>query len=263
MRRILTVTFTAALVLPAAPSGAITYGEPDGDAHPNVGALIAEWRDPGVKEHLCSGTLIDEDVFLTAAHCTDFLESEGISEVWVSFDRDVDPITRKSKLIPGSYVTNPAYTHAQSDPGDLAVVLLSKRVGSAPGLLPTIGRFDEMRRSGTLQTTGFTAVGYGVHEPETGGGPPRFPYDGERWRSVSSFDALNDAWLRLKQNAATGDGGTCFGDSGGPNFLGAGASETRVIASVTITGDAMCKATNTTLRLDTRAAHSFIQPYLD
>jgi hypothetical protein len=120
-----------------------------------------------------------------------------------------------------------------------------------------------MYAEGTLQTSRFTAVGYGVHEPERGGGPPVFPYDGERWRSVSSFSALNKAWLRLSQNDATSDGGTCFGDSGGPNFLGAGATETNIIASVTVTGDAMCLSTNTTLRLDTQAAHAFINPFLD
>ena len=48
-----------------------------------------------------------------------------------------------------------------------------------------------------------------------------------RWVAVSEFRALNGAWLRLSQNDATGDGGTCFGDSGGPNFLGAGNDETK------------------------------------
>jgi hypothetical protein len=59
------------------------HGEPDGDGHPNVGALVAEWLRPGEKQILCSGTLIDEDLFLTAGHCTGFLESQGIEDVWV------------------------------------------------------------------------------------------------------------------------------------------------------------------------------------
>jgi hypothetical protein len=41
-----------------------------------------------------------------------------------------------------------------------------------------------------------------------------------------------------------GDDGTCYGDSGGPNFLGAGAMETNIVAATTITGDLMCRATN-------------------
>lgn len=116
---------------------------------------------------------------------------------------------------------------------------------------------------GMLKGQLFTAVGYGVHEPETGGGPPTFEFDGERWRSVSEFNALNDAWLRLSQNNATSDGGTCFGDSGGPNFLGARETETDIIASITVTGDAMCLATNDTYRLDTKTARAFLGQFLD
>jgi hypothetical protein len=160
-------------------------------------------------------------------------------------------------------VTNPGFNQRQSDPGDIAVVLLDRPVaGLTPAELPTAGLLDQMKRAGTLNGEKFTAVGYGVHEPEVGGGPPRFPYDGERWRSVSEFNALNRVWLRMSQNDATSDGGTCFGDSGGPNFLGAGATETDIIASITVTGDAMCLATNVTYRLDTASARGFLDDYV-
>src|SRR3989454_1834851 len=59
--------------------------------------------------------------------------------------------------------------------------------------------------------------------------PPRstlFPYTtlfrsltGDRQISTSSFRNLHDAWLYMSQNNHHGDGGTCFGDSGGPTFL--------------------------------------------
>ena len=264
MRKVLALPTALAvlLILAVSPSQAITYGAPDGNGHPNVGALIAEWRDPGVKEQICSGTLVDEDVFLTAAHCTDFLDSIGIAEVWVSFDQDVVPVTKKTRLIAGEYVTNPGYNQSQSDPGDLAVVLLSRDQGAAPGVLPEVGLFDEMHAAGTLQTSRFTAVGYGVQERVKGTGNTH-PDDGLRRVAVSSFNTINTNWLRLDQNPAHGSGGTCFGDSGGPNFLGAGSSETNIIASTTITGDGKCGSTNVTLRLDTESAHTFIEPFLD
>ncbi len=41
-----------------------------------------------------------------------------------------------------------------------------------------------------------------------------------------------------------------------------GGTATTTIASLTVTGDAMCKATPVTYRLDTRAAHDFIGPFL-
>ncbi len=59
-------------------------------------------------------------------------------------------------------------------------------------------------------------------------------------------------------NEALGDGGTCYGDSGGPNFLGS----TTVLAATTITGDAVCRATNVIYRLDTPAARTFLARYV-
>jgi hypothetical protein len=55
-------------------------------------------------------------------------------------------------------------------------------------------------------------------------------------------------------NPAKGDGGTCYGDSGGPNFLGT----TDILAATTITGDSVCRATNVTYRLDTAPARAFL-----
>ena len=52
---------------------AITNGRPDGDDHPYVGILLFEEHDPDTGElvdaWLCSGTLIEPTVVLTAGHC--------------------------------------------------------------------------------------------------------------------------------------------------------------------------------------------------
>ena len=76
--------------------------------------------------------------------------------------------------------------------------------------------------------------------------------------AVGTLNATNKTWLRISMNASTGNGGTCYGDSGGPNFLG----QTNVIAAITITGDAVCRATNVTYRLDTESARSFLSRYV-
>jgi secreted trypsin-like serine protease len=262
LRRLLpAVVLIAALALQAGPAGAITYGEPDGNAHPNVGALIVDFAgDDEGPVHICSGTLIDEDLFLTAAHCTSFLTP--LDRVYVSFATDVDPIPKR--LLPGTAISHPDFGHDQSNSFDIAVVDLNRDVtGLTPAAITEVGLLDRLDEAGTLASTRFTAVGYGVHEPTKGGGPPQFPYDGMRWRSVSTFNALTTAWLRLSQNANTSEGGTCFGDSGGPNFLGAGQSETDIIAAITISGDAMCRSTNVTYRLDTPWVHEFLGRFLD
>ena len=116
--------------------------------------------------------------------------------------------------------------------------------------LPTAGLFDALSKSHALKGQQFTSVGYGSLQPKIGGGPPSFEYTDTRRYSTSTFNALNAAWLRLSQNPATGNGGACYGDSGGPNFLG----DSTMIAGITVTGDAMCRATNTVYRLDTPSA---------
>ncbi|MDP8911372.1 MAG: trypsin-like serine protease, partial [Actinomycetota bacterium] len=74
MNRIVIALASLACTLAFAATGsAITYGQPDGNRHPNVGAMVADWRKNGHLELFCSGSLISPTVFLTAAHCTSYL----------------------------------------------------------------------------------------------------------------------------------------------------------------------------------------------
>jgi secreted trypsin-like serine protease len=254
----LTMTLLAAGALAAAPSGAIVNGQLDGNLHPQVGALIAETGEGGQKEVLCSGSLIAPTVFLTAAHCTDYLASLGITDVWVTFD---SRFTSSSPLIHGSYVTDPAYNAyagpgGSADPHDLAVVLLDHAAGVTPVRLPTAGLLGTMNLKG--QT--FTAVGYGTVRTGPTGGPNAFFFDSTRRYALQSFLSLEPAWLNLSENPSTGSGGTCYGDSGGPHFLGGTSSNLQV--SLTVTGDTVCRATDKTYRLDTASARAFLGDYV-
>jgi secreted trypsin-like serine protease len=260
LRRLLAaLTVACATLAIASGASATTYGVSDGNTHPNVGAFIADFRQNGHPDVLCSGSLIAPTVFLTASHCTAFLESIGVTKAWVTFDSTY--VEGKSKLIPATMHTNPLYNGAQSDPEDIAVLTLSKPVSLTPAQLPPLGLLDRMKKAGTLNgSTQFTSVGYGVHEPTIGGGPPDFPFTSDRNMAIGTFDALNNVWLRLSQNNATGDGGTCFGDSGGPEFLGGPTSNLQV--SLTVTGDSMCLATNVDYRVDTPQARAFLGQFV-
>lgn len=240
---------SAALLGPTSPGGAIANGRPDGDEHPNVGALVAEWQTPGRKDVLCSGTLIAPRVFLTAAHCTSYLESLGISRVWVSFDAAYDAT---STLFAGTMHTDPEYRRSQGDPHDLAVVVLERAVaGVVPAELPRAGAFDGVDLRGRT----FTAVGYGKHEADKdGAGRPVQAAPLVREQATASLTTTTATWLKMSQNEAQGWGGTCKGDSGGPNFLGT----SNLLAATTITGDTYCKATNVAYRLDTPSARRFL-----
>jgi hypothetical protein len=177
----------------------------------------------------------------------------------VSFDNPIpwgELTARSTRLIPAAQVvTNPAFSQAQDDPGDIGVLVLASRAqGVTPATLPGAGVLDRLSATGGLQQAVFTAVGYGVQDRVVGGGEPFFQDRNPvpRMFAFSSFSALNRAYLRLSQNPSTGAGGTCFGDSGGPNFLD--VEGTRTLVATTVRGDAVCRSTNVTYRLDTEAA---------
>jgi len=255
--RTLSALFAAALLC-SGPAGAIVNGQLDGTRHPEVGALIAEFRQAGQKDVLCSGTLIAPQVFLTAGHCTTLLASLGITDVWVTFDPH---FTSSSQLIHGSYVTNPLFGFSgpggSSDPHDQAVVLLDHAAtGITPARLPT----ENLLNTLDLRSQTFTAVGYGTVRVDKTGGPNAFFFDSTRRFATQSFLSLEPAWLNLSENPSTGSGGTCFGDSGGPHFLGGLDSNLEV--ALTVTGDAVCRATDKDYRLDTKAARDFLSSFV-
>ena len=233
------------MLLGVAPSSAITNGAADGDRHPNVGGLVADAPYSDGTWIYCSGTLVSSTVFLTAAHCG---EGDRVRVTFSSAYHDGDA------LYAGSFHADPLYTGAQSDPHDIAVVVLDREVeGITPASLPTSGAFDRLP-SGQP----FTSVGYGAHEVTNSPGGHQYLYDDVRGVATGTLNATNTAWLRISMNPSTGNGGTCYGDSGGPNFLGS----TGTLAAITITGDAVCRSTNVVYRLDSSSARAFLAQYL-
>lgn len=231
-------------------AGAITNGAPDGSGHPEVGALLAPVAYSDGTWATCSGTLISPTVFLTAAHC-----DQGVSRVAVTFASSY--VAGTSKTYWGDWHADPRFRQAQSDPFDVAVVVLDKAVkGIAPARLPEPGSLEKIAPG-----TRFTSVGYGAQSVTIDHGPT-FHYADVRFFATGGLYTTTQSWLKISMNPAHGDGGTCYGDSGGPNFLGAGSTETNIVAGTTVTGDFLCKATNVDYRLDTESARSFLSQFV-
>ncbi len=117
-RKIFTLSLVLALLFVlVTPALAISYGEPDGNEHPNVGSMVLDVPGRGLFQ-LCSGTLISENVFLTAAHCT--VDLDGIlaelpgARVLVTFD---PTISETGTFFTGAWHTNPDYNNYQGKGG--------------------------------------------------------------------------------------------------------------------------------------------------
>ena len=263
-RRLMTiVTVTLLLLVFALPVFAITYGVPDGDAHPFVGSMVLRWD--GDLYQLCSGTLISSDVFLTASHCTawldDFLAENPGAEILVTFDQE---ISDSSTFYTGQWYTNPEYiaSNDAADTSDIAVIVLDQAPGIDPASLPTAGLLDQLKASHVLKDTRFTAVGYGTIREQKTKGPQAILDNMERRRSEQGFLSLTNAWITLSGNVSTGSGGTCYGDSGGPHFIHLNGQETDIVVAVTVTGDANCLATDKDYRTDTPQAREFLSQFV-
>lgn len=262
----LTLSLVCGSLLLPPKTSAITYGFVDSNNQfRNTGAFIVKSTN-GQIFPICSGTLITPNVFLTAAHCTLFYTQDLAPEgdvAYVSLDQSIpfgSLTSNKTELLPVAHVvSNPNYNPSQGDSGDIGVLILERSVRAVtPATLPACGLLDQLVAQNGLKTATFTNAGYGLQNRVVGGGLPFFqdlnPIP--RMFSFSSFNSLNGGYLRLSQNPSTGNGGTCFGDSGGPNFLTVNGKQ--LIVAITITGDSVCRSTNVDYRLDTVSAQGFL-----
>jgi hypothetical protein len=272
MRRVicfagLSLSLICGSLLLAPRTSAITYGFVDtNNTFRNTGAFVVKLSSTGQVFPICSGTLITSNVFLTASHCTVFYTQELAPAgyvAYVSLDQSLpfgDLTSNKTQLLPvAQVVSNPGYNQSQSDSGDIAVLILARGVrGVTPATLPACGLLDRLVAQNGLKMAVFTSAGYGVQNRVVGGGVPFFQdlNPVPRMFAFSSFNSLNEGYLRLSQNPSTGNGGTCFGDSGGPNFFTVNGQP--LIVAITITGDSVCRSTNVDYRLDTISAQAFL-----
>jgi secreted trypsin-like serine protease len=239
-------------VIAVPPVGAITNGALDGNGHPYVGLMVAQDGN-GTPLWRCSGTLLSPTLFLTAGHCTEAPAAHV--EIW--FDADVESgIPANGYPFTGDVGGTP-YTHPNYNPDafylyDLGVVVLdAPMVRDAYGALPGEDVLDGLARRRGRQNVAFTSVGYGLQEsfPD----PASFLEHNVRVRMVAhphliqinAPGSTGDFSLLLSNNHATG--GTCFGDSGGPNFIG----NSNIIGGVTSFGkNGNCAGTGGVYRVD-------------
>jgi hypothetical protein len=280
-----TVVAVAVLVASAGPALAInSYNATPAPERTEVGALVATWDNDGNPatpdrvDWVCSGTMVDSNTFLTAAHCTAPDTWPPNVRFYVSLDQDVqagldaataahpgDPTAIAQAVgVEGTAYTEPGFPGNSSDAHDVAVIELPAAAVAArwtftPATLPTAGQLDKLGPR-ALNGTSFVVAGYGTQESARGPGGQTHPGGGVRMKAPVTFDALNKTWVRLAMTEPQGNGGACYGDSGGPNFAVLGGK--LVLVATTITGDTPCYATNVTYRMDTPTARTFLARFV-
>ena len=283
----------ALLLATATPAGAITYGQPDAGEHPYVGFMIFfDPAEPGWFS--CSGTLLDADTFLTAAHCTYGIGTKGEAsprtsggtDVWVTFQEQevlkgwplrADYPTEEALYAARSawlnansaYTRGTAYPHPEYDnfadfpvTHDVGVVQLKRNMRmSRYGQLAALGTAEQLVANTAPNDALVETVGYGIQSIQ-----PK-PMDVEsRFKSTSRIVELNGNQsvggnLHTLNNPSEvgGKGGSCFGDSGGPVFVN---NTNQVIAVVSYGPSQTCHGADYSWRVDTQAARLFVSQFL-
>ena len=252
------IAFAIALVsilAVSAPAGAITGGTEDTDnTYSNVGMVVFYNPDGRFR---CSGTLIAPRLFLTAAHCTfqdigkvavtfdwEISRSEPESEINIpraADDSGPDDAVSAVGFTPADisapeYVGEPTYvlgtprTHPEySDFTDLknwndtGVVILDAPVDLPTTPLAPANYLNQFRQP-RFNKTVLLVVGYGTEVRQEGSNmkpiPRRQPIVRRFTTEIGQKLTSQIYQVNGNEHDPRAEGGSCFGDSGGPGMHG-------------------------------------------
>lgn len=286
MKKVTQLALSALLVLASSQASAITWGQPDGEDHPNVVVLLFLQNGEGL--YSCSGTLLTPYVVMTAGHCT---EGGGQPNdiTFVRNDSDIDAIIESELFgtwggdlglwlfntwVLGAAVPHPDFDDYAAFPNtyDIGLVLLEEPIYVAEyGAMPELNQFDYLLTArGPISKRQAAIVGYGLV-----GKIPAFADDTwARYQGLSAVANLGHAAVSGRQNfqftnnpgKGSGSGGTCSGDSGGPAFWidPDSGEETNIVMAVnsyTLTPN--CNGTDYQFRTDIPEAQDFVDQWID
>lgn len=293
LRLFLALSVVCALVS-FVPTGAqaVTNGQYDGNNHPYVVYLTDNFSScSGV---LLSPTVMLTAAHCFFDSSSPFLglnTETGAPLVGVSFDPNlINTLHGPEKVwYIGSYYYDPQFVLQEKDlignqrgglPGmdthDIAVVIFTNIGCHVPsstdtvscGSIPpaaSLGMYGALPSAGLVDTlamgTPVDLVGFGVQNFVNGGGPcvgPCKKRPGD-WATrffatttlIQSNNSMSDEFIKFHDNK----GGTCYGDSGGPDLLG---GTNMVIGINSLGGGEQCEATSYSYRVDTAEALNWI-----
>jgi hypothetical protein len=254
------------LLVSAVAAYAITNGVPDGNNHPYVGLAVFDTEDGPAWR--CSASLLTPTLVLTAGHCTDGAVAARVWFAEVVTGNPEYPFSGTTSY-DGIPYTYPGFCIGCGNglpgfaAGDVGVIVLSEPVPTsvvnAYAALPAPGLVGTLRNK-----TRVDFVGYGVQEQIHGGGPPVWTGLRNRFFApselVSGRFVHSGQFMRLALNPGGGSGGTCFGDSGGPDLL---AGTSTVLAVNSYVTNSNCSGVGYSARGDIPEVLSWINGFPD
>jgi hypothetical protein len=269
-------TLATALVISACgavPALAVDEGVPDFNGHPNVGMMGFDVDGAGPEPTVawCTGTVVSDAVFLTAAHCLINFEPGTSFAVTLAAGAPATPMYRPGRIFedfpfpfsaPAPFATeaviHPKFGGDELRTHDVGVLRFPPGTfaGVTPVQLPRPDQLDRVAR----ERQSFRLVGYGG-DPEWGNGALVVLAEGYRQTATAPLKRLTRNQLQLDgRTRVTGQGGLCLGDSGSPQLLGDSNLQLSLLSNV---DDPNCHGPILGQRLDTPSERRFLGEYVD
>ena len=257
MRGSLAVIATALLLVAtfATPAGAISNGQEDTNGKfPYVGLVMVPATGGGF--WLCSGALIEGGKkVLTAAHCIDDYSSPGPETAFFSVKSHPQSL---DDFEIGTIHPHPGWCIGCGpglkgfDTRDVAVIVLDGQINLPKyAKLPSQGYVDKLRNQSKVDI-----VGYGLQRVM---GKAKLAPTDKRYYAVTkllpSKHVHSSEFIKLGAGKGMGMGGTCFGDSGGPNLK---HGTDRILAVTSYGNNAICAGVGYSNRIDLKDVLQFI-----
>jgi hypothetical protein len=260
--------------------------EEEGDISPSVAdecrQACAQDMRPATHEgggFVCTGTVVSPNVVVTAAHCVESNGSRGDVELYVSSELNVRDFGGTGQEPPNfdilgrgqhrawrvdSVVAHERYVEAEALPPeggglsndfDIALLFLESDIDFSQAQSVRCSPLIPSRHAAQIAENVLVAIaGYGdaVTTPESVDA-----LGGLRRHALTFIEELHHAQIQVGGWVPdTHDGGTCFGDSGGPTYLCLGGKTTLVAVTSRDYGDEYA-------RCSLGGAHTRVDYFLD
>ena len=251
------------------PVSGITQATRDYENRYNSVGVLKVVHPDGTEVFRCSGTLISPTKFLMLGWCMNYSLIDPNRKGYISLDNNIYDEQDEPwfEIKETDFVRHYMTINSGNGVGglhSLVIVTLPEdfTAGHTWAKLTPPGLLDIRSAQGGLRGVEFTSVGYG-YQADWERGPVYGWIDG--WRNYASapFQLLTREFLDLNINEhATGGGGACWGDIGGPLFLTVDGQDILIGVATWRGTEPTCRATAGYFRLDTPWAQDFLSNYV-